>query len=239
MRMGMGWHGNGIGIGIGIGIGNGIGIGMGWPALPGAHPSLCPRVPIPPPAHQVISEARGPCYRVLREGRCALPTLRNITRQICCCSRVGKAWGAACHRCPPFGSGEDPPPNTPLLTGYLGPLPAPCIPRDAPRMLGCCSMGGGGGADLGGETPPHFHTLPPITEGFKEICPAGPGYHYSASDLRYNTRYLGQDLARVPLGRPRVVTAAPPATREHPFVPPALNQHPTPAGVLLTPTLPL
>nr|XP_038028132.1 latent-transforming growth factor beta-binding protein 4-like [Anas platyrhynchos] len=100
-------------------------------------------------SHQVISEARGPCYRVLREGRCALPTLRNITRQICCCSRVGKAWGPACQRCPPFGS-----------------------------------------------------------EGFKEICPAGPGYHYSASDLHYNTRYLGQDLPRVPLGRPRVPSPA-------------------------------
>ncbi|KAM7020722.1 latent-transforming growth factor beta-binding protein 4-like, partial [Acridotheres tristis] len=35
--------------------------------------------------------------------------------------------------------------------------------------------------------------------GFREICPAGPGYHYSASDLRINTRYLGQD---VPLGPP-------------------------------------
>ncbi|KAM6288949.1 latent-transforming growth factor beta-binding protein 4-like, partial [Aegotheles albertisi] len=101
-------------------------------------------------SHQVLSEARGPCYRVLREGGgCALPTLRNITRQICCCSRVGKAWGGDCHRCPPFGS-----------------------------------------------------------EGFKEICPAGPGYHYSASDLRFNTRYLGQDPARVPLGRPRAVTQA-------------------------------
>ncbi|KAM6289237.1 LOW QUALITY PROTEIN: spectrin beta chain, non-erythrocytic 4-like [Aegotheles albertisi] len=56
-------------------------------------------------SHQVLSEARGPCYRVLREGGgCALPTLRNITRQICCCSRVGKAWGGDCHRCPPFGS---------------------------------------------------------------------------------------------------------------------------------------
>ncbi|KAM8986090.1 latent-transforming growth factor beta-binding protein 4 [Ara ararauna] len=104
-------------------------------------------------SQQVLSEARGPCFRVLRAGRCALPTLRNITRQICCCSRVGKAWGGSCLRCPPPGSEE-----------------------------------------------------------FKEICPAGPGYHYSASDLRFNTRYLGQDLTRVPLGRPRTSTAAPPAT---------------------------
>ncbi|XP_077788592.1 latent-transforming growth factor beta-binding protein 4 isoform X4 [Podarcis muralis] len=93
-------------------------------------------------SHHVISEAKGPCFRVLREGGCSLPILRNITKQICCCSRVGKAWGHACERCPPFGS-----------------------------------------------------------DGFKEICPAGPGYHYSASDLRYDTRFLGQDLPRVPVGR--------------------------------------
>ncbi|XP_072704828.1 latent-transforming growth factor beta-binding protein 4 [Ciconia boyciana] len=135
-------------------------------------------------SHQVISEARGPCYRVLREGRCALPTLRNITRQICCCSRVGKAWGGTCLRCPPFGS-----------------------------------------------------------EGFKEICPAGPGYHYSASDLRYNTRYLGQDLARLPLGRPRVVTAAPPATprwqeERRPRPPPVTRMPPVPTRPPLVPERP-
>ncbi|XP_053329536.1 latent-transforming growth factor beta-binding protein 4 [Spea bombifrons] len=90
----------------------------------------------------VISEAKGPCFRILRDGGCSLPILRNITKQICCCSRVGKAWGRGCERCPPFG-----------------------------------------------------------TEGFKETCPAGPGYHYSASDLRINARYVGQDHARVPVQR--------------------------------------
>ncbi|XP_063793742.1 latent-transforming growth factor beta-binding protein 4 isoform X2 [Pseudophryne corroboree] len=91
-------------------------------------------------SHHVISEAKGPCFRILREGGCSLPILRNITKQICCCSRVGKAWGKACERCPPFG-----------------------------------------------------------TDGFKETCPAGPGYHYSASDLRINHRFVGQDQARVPV----------------------------------------
>lgn len=60
------------------------------------------------PAHHVISEVKAPCFRVLRDGRCSLPTLRNITKQICCCSRVGKAWGWGCQHCPPFGSGEAP-----------------------------------------------------------------------------------------------------------------------------------
>lgn len=62
--------------------------------------------PPPPPAQHVISEAKGPCFRVLRDGGCSLPILRNITKQICCCSRVGKAWGRGCQLCPPFGSGE-------------------------------------------------------------------------------------------------------------------------------------
>lgn len=78
------------------------------PILGGGGPRA-PRRPSTPAsvsAHQVISEAKGPCFRVLRDGACALPTLRNITKQICCCSRVGKAWGRRCERCPPAGSGE-------------------------------------------------------------------------------------------------------------------------------------
>ncbi|XP_062818298.1 latent-transforming growth factor beta-binding protein 4 isoform X2 [Anolis carolinensis] len=113
-------------------------------------------------SHHVISEAKGPCFRVLRDGGCSLPILRNITKQICCCSRVGKAWGHGCERCPIFGS-----------------------------------------------------------DGFKEICPAGPGYHYSASDLRYDTRFLGQDLPRVPISRQqpgREPAARPPRTTTAPAI---------------------
>ncbi|XP_041667187.1 latent-transforming growth factor beta-binding protein 4 isoform X3 [Cheilinus undulatus] len=84
-------------------------------------------------SQKVISEEKGQCYRVLGSGlgpsSCSLPILRNITKQICCCSRVGKAWGPNCQRCPYFGS-----------------------------------------------------------VAFKEICPAGPGYHYSASALSFNQR---------------------------------------------------
>ncbi|XP_031162558.2 latent-transforming growth factor beta-binding protein 4 isoform X1 [Sander lucioperca] len=85
----------------------------------------------------VISEEKGQCHRVLGSGQgrssCSLPILRNITKQICCCSRVGKAWGPDCQRCPYFGS-----------------------------------------------------------VAFKEICPAGPGYHYSASALQFNQRVAEQ-----------------------------------------------
>ena len=95
---GMGWDGMGP---------NGMqwdGTDPHWDTMGGVgRPPLCP-----PAAHQVLSEAKAPCFRVLRDGRCALPTLRNITRQICCCSRVGKAWGRDCLRCPPYGSGQTP-----------------------------------------------------------------------------------------------------------------------------------
>ncbi|KAJ8280860.1 hypothetical protein GJAV_G00059950 [Gymnothorax javanicus] len=80
-------------------------------------------------SQKVISEEKGQCYRIVNQGACSLPTLRNITKQICCCSRVGKAWGKSCERCPYFGS-----------------------------------------------------------EGFKEICPAGPGYQYSASASSFQQR---------------------------------------------------
>ncbi|CAL8363253.1 unnamed protein product [Merluccius merluccius] len=85
---------------------------------------------------RVISEERSQCYRVLGPGSgpssCSLPILKNITKQICCCSRVGKAWGANCQRCPYYASVE-----------------------------------------------------------FKDICPAGPGYHYSASALQFHQRSTG------------------------------------------------
>ncbi|KAM6933363.1 latent-transforming growth factor beta-binding protein 4 [Xenentodon cancila] len=84
-------------------------------------------------SHTVISEEKGQCYRILGSGlspsSCSMPILRNITKQICCCSRVGKAWGPDCQRCPYFGS-----------------------------------------------------------VAFKEICPAGPGYYYTASTLQFSQR---------------------------------------------------
>ncbi|XP_060779562.1 latent-transforming growth factor beta-binding protein 4 isoform X4 [Neoarius graeffei] len=80
-------------------------------------------------SHKVISEEKEQCFRIVSQGSCSLPILKNITKQICCCSRVGKAWGRKCEACPYFGSVE-----------------------------------------------------------FKEICPAGPGYHYSPNTLKLNQR---------------------------------------------------
>ncbi|XP_045757191.2 latent-transforming growth factor beta-binding protein 2 isoform X4 [Mirounga angustirostris] len=49
---------------------------------------------------KAVSMRQGPCYRSLGPGTCALPLAQSITKQICCCSRVGKAWGSKCERCP-------------------------------------------------------------------------------------------------------------------------------------------
>uniref|UniRef100_A0A8C7FFH7 Latent-transforming growth factor beta-binding protein 2 n=1 Tax=Oncorhynchus kisutch TaxID=8019 RepID=A0A8C7FFH7_ONCKI len=49
---------------------------------------------------KAVSDQRGMCYRSASAGICSLPLTQHITKQICCCSRVGKAWGTACERCP-------------------------------------------------------------------------------------------------------------------------------------------
>ncbi|XP_019495948.1 PREDICTED: latent-transforming growth factor beta-binding protein 2 isoform X1 [Hipposideros armiger] len=49
---------------------------------------------------KAVSMQQGLCYRSLGPGTCALPLAQRITKQICCCSRVGKAWGSKCETCP-------------------------------------------------------------------------------------------------------------------------------------------
>uniref|UniRef100_A0A8D0HNQ8 Latent-transforming growth factor beta-binding protein 1 n=1 Tax=Sphenodon punctatus TaxID=8508 RepID=A0A8D0HNQ8_SPHPU len=53
---------------------------------------------------KAVSMEQGLCYRSVAEGVCALPLAQRITKQICCCSRVGKGWGKSCERCPLPGS---------------------------------------------------------------------------------------------------------------------------------------
>ncbi|XP_053700845.1 latent-transforming growth factor beta-binding protein 2 isoform X1 [Synchiropus splendidus] len=55
-------------------------------------------------SEKAMSDQRALCYRSVSAGSCSLPLPRHITKQICCCSRVGKAWGAGCDRCPLPGS---------------------------------------------------------------------------------------------------------------------------------------
>eukprot|EP00070_Physeter_catodon_P025559 XP_023989206.1 latent-transforming growth factor beta-binding protein 2 isoform X3 [Physeter catodon] len=53
---------------------------------------------------KAVSMQQGPCYRLLGPGTCTLPLAQRITKQICCCSRVGKAWGSKCEKCPVPGT---------------------------------------------------------------------------------------------------------------------------------------
>lgn len=49
---------------------------------------------------KAVSLQQGLCYRWLGSNACTLPLAQRITKQICCCSRVGKAWGSQCEKCP-------------------------------------------------------------------------------------------------------------------------------------------
>ncbi|KAM8914977.1 latent-transforming growth factor beta-binding protein 2-like isoform 2-T2 [Spinachia spinachia] len=53
---------------------------------------------------KAVSEQTALCYRSVSAGTCSLPLAQHLTEQICCCSRVGKAWGPGCDRCPLHGS---------------------------------------------------------------------------------------------------------------------------------------
>ncbi|XP_072545252.1 latent-transforming growth factor beta-binding protein 2-like [Salminus brasiliensis] len=49
---------------------------------------------------KAVSMEKASCYRSVSAGTCSLSLSMRITKQICCCSRVGKAWGPNCERCP-------------------------------------------------------------------------------------------------------------------------------------------
>ncbi|XP_004582781.2 latent-transforming growth factor beta-binding protein 1 isoform X1 [Ochotona princeps] len=62
----------------------------------GPDPTFSSCVPDPP----MVSEEKGPCYRLVSSGRqCMHPLSVHLTKQLCCCS-VGKAWGPHCEKCP-------------------------------------------------------------------------------------------------------------------------------------------
>ncbi|XP_041070002.1 latent-transforming growth factor beta-binding protein 2-like [Carcharodon carcharias] len=53
---------------------------------------------------KAFSVEKGTCFRSLSRRNCSLPLSQQITKQICCCSRVGKGWGKNCEKCPLPGS---------------------------------------------------------------------------------------------------------------------------------------
>lgn len=81
----------------------------------------------------VISEEKGPCYRLVSSGRqCMHPLSVHLTKQLCCCS-VGKAWGPHCEKCPLPGTGK----TWPDVCSYS--FPATQGPR---RILAACVLFG-------------------------------------------------------------------------------------------------
>ncbi|KAM6220287.1 latent-transforming growth factor beta-binding protein 1 isoform 18-T18 [Rhynchocyon petersi] len=71
----------------------------------GPDPTFSSCIPDTP----VISEEKGPCYRLVSSGRqCMHPLSVHLTKQLCCCS-VGKAWGPHCEKCPLPGTAKEEP----------------------------------------------------------------------------------------------------------------------------------
>lgn len=79
-------------------------MGLGLPC----QPITCP---VCVAADKAVSLQQGLCYRWLGSNACTLPLAQRITKQICCCSRVGKAWGSQCEKCPLPGTGNLPCPS--------------------------------------------------------------------------------------------------------------------------------
>nr|XP_045006723.1 latent-transforming growth factor beta-binding protein 1 isoform X4 [Jaculus jaculus] len=86
----------------------------------GPDPTFSSCIPDPP----VISEEKGPCYRLVSSGRqCIHPLSVHLTKQLCCCS-VGKAWGPHCEKCPLPGTAKEEPVEALTFSREHGPAVA-------------------------------------------------------------------------------------------------------------------
>lgn len=130
-----------------------VGLGVPWDQEPGSAPHTPPTTaPCMPAADK--PEEKSLCFRMVSpEHQCQHPLTTRLTRQLCCCS-VGKAWGTRCQRCPADGTGEP----------------------GAGRT-------GSGQHRAGGHRRALTFGLASATfaAAFKEICPAGKGYHILTS----------------------------------------------------------
>ncbi|XP_044519623.1 latent-transforming growth factor beta-binding protein 1 isoform X24 [Gracilinanus agilis] len=73
------------------------------------------------PDNPVISEEKGPCYRLVNSGRqCMHPLSVQLSKQLCCCS-VGKAWGPHCEKCPLPGTAKEEPVEALTFSQEKGP----------------------------------------------------------------------------------------------------------------------
>lgn len=152
-------------------------------------------------ADKAVSMHQGLCYRSLGSGTCTLPLIQRITKQICCCSRVGKAWGSKCEKCPLPGTGNliltpdlatrIPPQNQCPATSPAWIEPFKPELWDSPCSHNCLvplREGGERGPWLLAGTAWLSSSSVGLSEAFREICPAGHGYTYSSSDIRLSMR---------------------------------------------------
>lgn len=111
-----------------------------------------PRCPCPPLASAADKpEEKSLCFRLVSPEHQCQHPLTTRLTRQLCCCSVGKAWGARCQRCPADGTGE----------------PGECGAGGAVCML----------------VQDTLTSLPFVlaTAAFKEICPAGKGYHILTS----------------------------------------------------------
>ncbi|XP_068928277.1 latent-transforming growth factor beta-binding protein 1 isoform X6 [Petaurus breviceps papuanus] len=85
------------------------------------------------PDNPVISEEKGPCYRLVNSGRqCMHPLSVQLSKQLCCCS-VGKAWGPHCEKCPLPGTAKEEPVEALTFSQEKGPQVAVQVATASPE----------------------------------------------------------------------------------------------------------
>ncbi|NIG60032.1 latent-transforming growth factor beta-binding protein 3 isoform X3 [Pontoporia blainvillei] len=140
---------------------------------PSQHLLPHPKPPHPRPPTQ---KPLGRCFQdTLPKQPCGSNPLPGLTKQEDCCGSIGTAWGQSkCHKCPQLQS--DKPEEKSLCFRLVSPehqCQHPLTTR-LTRQLCCCSVGKAWGT--------RCQRCPADgTAAFKEICPAGKGYHILTS----------------------------------------------------------
>ncbi|KAI2522993.1 latent transforming growth factor beta binding protein 1, partial [Homo sapiens] len=154
----------------------------------GPDPTFSSCVPDPP----VISEEKGPCYRLVSSGRqCMHPLSVHLTKQLCCCS-VGKAWGPHCEKCPLPGTGKGPvfvkPKNTQPVAKSTHPPPLPA--KEEPvEALTFSREHGPGVAEPEVATAPPEKEIPSLDQEKTKLEPGQPQLSPGISTIHLHPQF--------------------------------------------------
>ncbi|KAK7881956.1 hypothetical protein WMY93_028130 [Mugilogobius chulae] len=133
------------------------------------------------------------CFREVSQGQCSSP-LPGLRSRETCCRGVGKAWGLSdCELCPKHTDRS----NSSCPVGFEKVNGTKCEDVNECDERGRCENGlcvntRGSYSCVCSEGFILDATHGLCISAFKEICPAGPGYHYSASALQFTQRALEQ-----------------------------------------------